>query len=251
MKIIGLDSGSTTTKGVLLSDGQLLAQSLVLTAGNPRKAMEQVLTHLAQSGKTPVVTTGYGRKLIDSDKSVTEITCHAKGAAFLHPETVGIIDIGGQDSKTIQLDNMGFVTEFNMNDKCAAGTGRFVEVLMTILDEPIEQLDTFVKTAQPLKINSMCTVFAETEVISLIAKGEEREDIALGVLHSICQRIANQFTRVSSSVKGDVFFSGGLAKSDVMRQILSEYTGRHIVTHPLAQYTGAIGAAILGMKKHL
>ncbi|MFD1899330.1 acyl-CoA dehydratase activase [Enterococcus termitis] len=123
------------------------------------------------------MTTGYGRKLIRADKVVTEITCHAKGAAYLREHIQNVIDIGGQDSKVIRLDQYGQVLDFSMNDKCAAGTGRFVEVLMRTLGEEIEKIDTFVSTAAPIKINSMCTVFAESEVISLIGKGEKEKTL--------------------------------------------------------------------------
>ena len=243
MRIIGLDSGSTTTKGVLMEDDIIIDHALVLTAGNPKKAMNDILEKLNYNQQTLLVTTGYGRKLIDADKCVTEITCHAKGANFLNPEVTSIIDIGGQDSKTIKLNTLGQVEEFNMNDKCAAGTGRFVEVLMRILGEDISCLDEFVATGEAVKINSMCTVFAETEVISLVAKGEERENIALGVLHSICHRIHGQYLKISPQQDELIFFSGGLSSSIIMKNILESFTGKKIMTHPLAQYTGAIGAA--------
>ncbi|MDT2830433.1 acyl-CoA dehydratase activase [Vagococcus carniphilus] len=243
MRVIGLDSGSTTTKGVLMEDDVIINQALVLTAGNPKKAMSDILETLGFDEETKLVTTGYGRKLVDADKCITEITCHAKGAKYLNPDITSIIDIGGQDSKTIKLDSFGQVEEFNMNDKCAAGTGRFVEVLMRILGEDIDHLDDFVKDAEPIKINSMCTVFAETEVISLTAKGEAREDIALGVLHSICHRIHGQYLKISPKQNELVFFSGGLSSSVAMKEILEDFTGRQLRTHPLAQYTGAIGAA--------
>lgn len=242
MKVIGLDSGSTTTKGVLMENNQVTKYALVLTAGNPKKAMNEVLDQLGRDEQTKLVTTGYGRRLVEADKCVTEITCHAKGARFLNPNATSIIDIGGQDSKTIKLNKLGHVEEFNMNDKCAAGTGRFVEVLMKILGEEIECLDDFVSGAEPIKINSMCTVFAETEVISLTSKGEAREDIALGVLYSICNRIYGQYSKISPKTNELIFFSGGLSSSMAMRKILEELTGHNLVTDPLAQYTGAIGA---------
>ncbi|HCM89815.1 MULTISPECIES: acyl-CoA dehydratase activase [Vagococcus] len=250
MRVIGLDSGSTTTKGVLMENDKIVKYALVLTSGNPRKAMNDILNQLNSDEETLLVTTGYGRKLIESDKCVTEITCHAKGANFLNPDVTSIIDIGGQDSKTIKLNSLGQVEEFNMNDKCAAGTGRFVEVLMRILGEDISCLDEFVESAEVVKINSMCTVFAETEVISLVAKGEERENIALGVLHSICHRIQGQYLKITPQEKELIFFSGGLAGSKVMKEILEKFTNKKVVTHPLAQYTGAIGAARMIKQKN-
>lgn len=248
MSVIGLDAGSTTTKGVLMENGKIKKQALVLTKGNPKKSMAEILKILDYTEDMTLVTTGYGRKLIEADKCMTEITCHAKGARYLNPNVTSIIDIGGQDSKTIKLNRTGQIEEFNMNDKCAAGTGRFVEVLMRILGEEIDDLDTFVEKAKPVKINSMCTVFAETEVISLTAKGEKREDVALGVLHSICNRVYGQFLKISPKSKELIFFSGGLSSSQAIKNILEELTGSEIKTHPLAQYTGAIGAAMLGSK---
>lgn len=249
MDVIDIDAGSTTTKGVLMRDGNIVAHKLFLTAGNPQKAMETLLIAFDYHPNMSVVTTGYGRKLIPFSKSLTEISCHAKGAKYLYPETANIIDIGGQDSKVIRLDSYGNVDEFNMNDKCAAGTGRFVEVLMRIMDENIEELDQFVEQAKSIKITSMCTVFAETEVISLISKGEAKDDIALGVLDSICERIVSQLLRLPPSTNGAVFFSGGLAFSEKIRCLLMEKIKLDVVTHPLSQYTGAIGAALMGKNK--
>lgn len=207
MQVIGLDSGSTTTKGVLFNDGQLVKKALVLTSGNPAQAMQDILNQLDyDESNTRLVTTGYGRKLIPSDKAVTEITCHARGATYLMPNARNIIDIGGQDCKAIRLDTSGNVDEFLMNDKCAAGTGRFVDVILRTLGEDISNLDLFLKDATPVQINSMCTVFAESEVIGLIANGEHKSDVALGVLHSIAKRVSNQFSRVSPSKKGATFF---------------------------------------------
>lgn len=247
MRVIGMDSGSTTTKAVVFSDGKLLDKHLRLTAGAPKAAMEEILAKFDYDpDRDLVVSTGYGRKLLASDRSVTEITCHSRGARFLCPEVRSIIDIGGQDSKTICLSPNGDIEEFNMNDKCAAGTGRFVEVMMRVLGEELPELDEFIQGASPVKINSMCTVFAETEVISLIAQGAQKQDVALGVLQSIAERVANQFFKTQPSASGKVFFSGGLSQSIRIKEILSEAIGRPVETDPLAQYTGAIGAAVIG-----
>jgi predicted CoA-substrate-specific enzyme activase len=250
MRVIGLDSGSTTTKGVLFEEGKLTKKQLVLTSGDPKKAAESILEALKNETDTYVVTTGYGRKLIRADKVVTEITCHAKGAAYLREHIQNVIDIGGQDSKVIRLDQYGQVLDFSMNDKCAAGTGRFVEVLMRTLGEEIEKIDTFVSTAAPIKINSMCTVFAESEVISLIGKGEKRENIALGVLHSIASRISNQLSQLKPEA-GPIFFSGGLSHSKVMANLIAEYTKKEVYyDRELSQFAGAIGAAIIGLHRN-
>ncbi|MBO0439556.1 acyl-CoA dehydratase activase [Candidatus Enterococcus ikei] len=249
MNVIGLDSGSTTTKGVLFEQNQLVKQFLVLTAGDPKRAADQVLTALGGNEQSKVITTGYGRKLLKADKAYTEITCHARGASYLRPGIQNVIDIGGQDSKAICMDTVGHVLDFNMNDKCAAGTGRFVEVLMQTLGEEIDQIDSFVALAKPLKINSMCTVFAESEVISLIGKGEKREDIALGVLHSIATRISNQHRQIKSD-HGPVFFSGGLSRSKKIIELVAEYTQKEVYyDQELSPYAGAIGAALLGIQQ--
>lgn len=252
MDIIGLDSGSTTTKGVLFSDHQLIDQYLLPTAGNPKAAMAEVVAYLSDNHalkEFKLVTTGYGRKLIDSDLAVTEITCHGKGAEYIAPGVKEVIDIGGQDCKTISLNGKGSVVEFNMNDRCAAGTGRFVEVMMRTLGEEITIIDQFVEKAQPVKINSMCTVFAESEVIGLIAKGEEREDIALGVLHSIAKRISSQYSKLRPKMGEEILFTGGLSHSQAFSEVLAEYVHAPVKTNPLSQYAGAIGAAQIGLKK--
>lgn len=247
MKIIGLDSGSTTTKGVLLEDGEVINKKLVLTSGDPVRAMNEILNFLGHNDSIPVITTGYGRKLISSDRQITEITCHARGASYLNPEIQGVIDIGGQDSKVIKLNSRKRVEEFIMNDRCAAGTGRFIEVIMRTLGEDIKNLDKFVEDANPAKINSMCTVFAESEVVGLIGKGEARENVALGVLHSVVERVSSQFKQINSN-NNKIFFSGGLTRSQVITDLFEEYTGSKIYRHELSQYAGAIGAGLIGTK---
>ncbi len=272
MRVIGLDSGSTTTKGVLFEEGRLLKKSLLPTAGDPKNAMLAVLKQLdndfAEQLLTPeaalftsnvtdpdtttlpyLVTTGYGRKLLPADLVVTEITCHGKGSEYLRAGTEQVIDIGGQDCKAILLNGQGGVAEFSMNDRCAAGTGRFVEVMMRTLGEEIGVLDTFVATAVPVTINSMCTVFAESEVVSLIAKGAKREDIALGVLQAIAKRINGQYSKLRPKKGAPVFFTGGLSASRAFTAVLAETLGAPVVTDPLSQYAGAIGAAQIGIKK--
>ncbi|GCF92952.1 hypothetical protein NRIC_08430 [Enterococcus florum] len=254
MYYIGLDSGSTTTKGGLFEEETLVDQYLIATEGDPRGAMQEVIDffqqkHAIDADKRRLVTTGYGRKLLTADLVVTEITCHGKGAEFLFPGIKQVIDIGGQDCKTIQLNGKGTVTEFNMNDRCAAGTGRFVEVMMRTLGEQIEKLDPFVADASPVMINSMCTVFAESEVIGLISKGESREAIASGVLHSIAKRISSQYSKLRPKRGEEVLFTGGLSKSIAFSNILSEYVHAPVHRNELSQYAGAIGAAQIGLKK--
>lgn len=251
MKLVGIDSGSTTTKGVLIQDGAVLAKKLITTKGNPREAMSIVLDELGYDGESMLLTaTGYGRNLIEADYVITEITCHAEGVKRLAPDIVQMIDIGGQDCKAIKMNSKGNVLDFNMNDKCAAGTGRFIDVMMGILGEDINHMDQFVAAATAVKINSMCTVFAESEVIGLIAQGHPREDIALGVLHSIISRVSNQFAKIRPKRDDALFLSGGLSQSVIIRELLSEYTKVDVRSHPDAQFAGAIGAAYLGVEKY-
>jgi len=249
MRIIGIDSGSTTTKGVLLS-GDVVEDWLILPTGyNPRQTMKDVYLQLKKDQEAYTVTTGYGRMLLaESDKSVTEITCHAKGARYLCPFAKVVIDIGGQDSKAIALDAQQGVGDFLMNDKCAAGTGRFIEVMMRTLHQDMMDLDAFVKDYEPIPINSMCTVFAESEMIGLLSNGALPNAIAMGVIDAICQRTATFAKRLS--IKGTVFFSGGLAQSEIIRATLEKHLGFDVVIHERSQFAGAIGAALIGRSMH-
>lgn len=245
---LGIDSGSTATKGVLFDGSTIVKTMTVKTSAKPKESIYKVYNALFSEDVEYTIATGYGRDLLrEADKAVTEITCHAQGAAFLNPAIRGVIDIGGQDSKVVLLDSSLNVVDFLMNDKCAAGTGRFVDVMMRTLEEDIANIDEFVKDRNPVTISSMCTVFAESEIISLLAKDVHRGDIALGIIHSICRRTANFAQRLN--LQGDIFFSGGLAKSEVFRNVLEEYLNRKVLTNDLCQYAGAIGAAVVGSRK--
>ena len=158
-----------------------------------------------------------------------------------------VVDIGGQDSKVILLDNGLNVVDFLMNDKCAAGTGRFIEVMMRILEEDLASIDEFVVGKHPVNISSMCTVFAESEIVSLLATGADRGDVALGVIQSICRRTAVFAQKLS--LQEEVFFSGGLANFESFRSTLQSFLGLKVNTHPLSQYAGAIGASVVAYNK--
>lgn len=245
---LGIDSGSTTTKGVLFDGEKVVRKMIIKTSAKPRESIYKIYNELYSEDVKYTVSTGYGRNLLkEANKNVTEITCHAQGAAFLNPSIRSVIDIGGQDSKVILLDNSLNVVDFLMNDKCAAGTGRFVEVMMRILEEDMENIDSFVEDKTPVNISSMCTVFAESEIIGLLAKDVDRGDIALGIIDSICKRTANFARRLQ--LEGDIFFSGGLAYSEIFRQILEGYINKKIITNPMSQYAGAIGASVIGYRK--
>lgn len=253
MYSIGIDSGSVATKGVIY-DGEMMVDHLIIPTGwSPKKASNQILNRLLERADTTenqvkVIATGYGRKSIPTaDKVITEITCHAKGAHFLDKDVRTIVDIGGQDSKVISIDENGSVIDFLMNEKCAAGTGRFLEVMVNLLEEDLDDLDKLTDGAKPETINSMCTVFAESEVISLLAKGASKESVAAGIIHSIAARTISLLGKIS--VRDKVLFTGGLANSDVLREVLSNKLKREIDTSEYSQIAGALGAAVIGWDK--
>lgn len=249
MYSLGIDSGSSGTKAVLFDGKNIAAKQILPTGANPKQTIEKIYQNFADYNIGYIISTGYGRNLLEqADKRITEITCHARGAAFLHPQTGKIIDIGGQDSKVIELNADLQVEDFLMNDKCAAGTGRFIENVLHKVEQPLANLDQFTEGKTPIKINSMCAVFAESEIISLLAQGNDPGDIVLGVIDSVCQRVAS-FARQLKNNSGDIFFSGGLAKSKVFHKRLENYLKEPVFTHELSQYAGAIGAAVIAYEK--
>lgn len=247
---LGIDSGSTMTKGVLFDGHTVVSHYMLPTSMRPGEVLKNIYGNLHTHDTGYIVSTGYGRDLLGvANAKITEITCHGTGAKFLAPSCNTVIDIGGQDCKVITLGNDGQVSDFLMNDKCAAGTGRFMEMIMTRVGSDISELEDFVQGCQPASINSMCAVFAESEIIGLMAQGKSPGDIVLGCVHSICRRTAIFAQRLAPE-HPTVFFSGGLARSETIRSILGEYMNTpDIITHPYSQYTGAIGAAILGHQK--
>lgn len=192
-----------------------------------------------------VIATGYGRVSIEfADKRVTEITCHGRGAHYFNPSVRTIIDIGGQDSKVIRLNDKGRVVDFAMNDKCSAGTGRFLEVMASALEVELSGLAELSDGAQNIvSISSMCTVFAESEVVSLIARGLPREDIALGLHQSIADRTAGLVQRVG--LEEPVMMTGGVARNSAVVRALNEKLKTSIIIPPEPQIAGALGAALL------
>lgn len=240
------------TKAVLYDGEKIVACRMEPSGSSPGKVMRRLYEEMKTPDTCYVVATGYGRELLpEADKVITEITCHGAGAAYLYPDCEAVIDIGGQDSKVILLNDNGQVRDFLMNDKCAAGTGRFLEMTMVRVGSDIEVIDDFVKGAEPAVINSMCAVFAESEIIGLLAQETKPGDIVLGCINSICRRTAI-FAQKLISGKTNVFFSGGLAQSEAIRKTLAGYLGvDEVKTHPMSQYNGAIGAAILGYQRAL
>lgn len=252
MYSIGMDTGSVATKGVLF-DGKVIIRSIILPTGwSPKQASEDVLARLLAGELTRedvyIISTGYGSRSIQfADKSITEITCHAKGAYFLNQAVRTIVDIGGQDSKAISVNENGDVIDFLMNDKCAAGTGRFLEVMMNLLGSDLCEVDSLTEGAEPEMINAMCTVFAESEVISLLAKGSSKESVAAGIVNAIAQRTAALVAKVN--VTDELLFTGGLAKSQWIREEIGKRLGRRILTSEHSQLAGALGAAVIGWSK--
>ena len=251
MITVGIDVGSITTKAAVVKDGKLILDKVIMTGYNAQDAGTKVYENIiAESGLNPssvtrIISTGYGRNSVRiAEKAVTEITCHAVGAHFLNPNVRSIIDIGGQDSKAIVVDKSGAVKDFAMNDKCAAGTGRFLEVMARALEVDLDHFGTFsLKADMPAKISSLCTVFAESEVISLISKGEKRENIIAGIHESIAARVVAMAGRIG--LGAPVMMTGGVAKNDGVVKALENKTGHTIDVSDKAQVTGAIGAALI------
>lgn len=252
---IGIDSGSTMCKLVLSHEQDIVDFHLSKTGWSPRlsasESLEQLLLRNALFPDDVIITaTGYGRETIDfADYVFTEITCHAYGGMYFNPEIQGIIDIGGQDSKVIQIYDKK-VSDFLMNDKCAAGTGRFLSMACDILDIDLFDIDEFTDIIDPISISSMCTVFAESEIIGLLSMEKDRSKIMGGVLQSIAQKIRAMTGKINFDLDIPIFMSGGLSRSNSLIEMISKTTGLKIVTHEYALYAGAIGACICGYNKN-
>lgn len=251
----GIDIGSTTTKAVVLGEGNaLLGFAVKPTGGNNRRAAEEVLDQAAASAGVArgdlrqIFTTGYGRENIPfANKHVTEITCHAMGVHAFCPEVRTIVDIGGQDTKGIQIDGHGKVVEFVMNDKCAAGTGRFLEVMAHALGMTVQDLAEVSREATSrVKISSMCTVFAESEVVSLVAKGVPAPDIVWGIHQAVAERSVILLKKLR--VAQPIAMSGGVANNRGLVSALEEKLGAPLRIPELPQIMGAVGAATLALR---
>jgi predicted CoA-substrate-specific enzyme activase len=246
----GIDIGSMATKAVIF-DGEVRGEAVVPTGWEPREAGLRALREALACAGLPegrierVVGTGYGRvSLPIFDRKVTEITCHARGAYYLNIWTRTVIDIGGQDSKVIALNPDGSVTDFIMNDKCAAGTGRFLQVMAGVLDVSLDELGAMAASAEPASISSMCTVFAESEIVGLLACGVGKASIAAGILASIASRVQGLAGRVN--VQGDITFSGGTASNPYICRAVAAHLGMPLHVPVSPQLVGALGAALIG-----
>ena len=252
---LGIDIGSTASKCVMLADGKdIVAKSLIsVGAGTsgPQRAIDEVLTSAGKKREDMayILATGYGRNsLMDfADKQMSELSCHAKGAHFLFPEVHTVIDIGGQDVKVLQIEN-GVMTNFAMNDKCAAGTGRFLDVMARVLEVDVKDLGRLgAMSTKYVGISSTCTVFAESEVISQLAMGTDKCDIINGIHRSVAGRVAGLAHRIG--VRDQVVMTGGVAQNQGIVKALQDELGHEIHTSPLTQYNGALGAALFAFDK--
>jgi len=250
----GIDIGSATAKAALIRDNTILGTKVIASGYHHGRAAETVFSQLLTELQLPreqvkaVVGTGYGREGIGfCDKAMTEILCHGAGAHFLQPGIQGIVDIGGQDSKAIRVDSQGNVVDFSMNDKCAAGTGRFLEVMARALELDLSDLGSeSAKAKEPCRISSICTVFAESEVISLIARQKKRSDIVAGIHASAAARAASLAIKIG--LAPPLMMTGGVARNPGMKAALASELGCEIQVSPLAQEAGAIGAAVLASR---
>lgn len=251
----GIDAGSRTTKVVLLNGEPSFVSAIRPTGLNVGKTAEKVLAEALEAASAQtndiqrIVGTGYGRvSLSCADKTVTELSCHALGANHINSDIRMVIDIGGQDSKVIHLDQDGNMVDFIMNDKCAAGTGKFMEMVARTLEMDLDTLsDIHFKGMRPCQINSMCVVFVESEIISLIARGESAEDIVSGVNHAFANRIGNMAKRLG--LKEQCVLTGGVAKNRGLKDALTTYLGSSLSPLDIdPQLNGALGAAVLAQR---
>lgn len=251
---MGIDFGSTTAKVVILDrDGAIVATAIsqkgAVSDEGVRVALAEALASagIQQTDIGRVVSTGYGRRMIDiADRTMTEITCHARGAVALVPEARVVIDIGGQDSKVIAIDPNGLVARFAMNDRCAAGTGKFLEVLARAVNVELERMGSVaLEATETVSITSMCATFAETEVISLLAEGHSKQVVLAAVHHSIANRTVGLVARVGK--RDPVVMTGGVAQNVAAVHFLEQALGTQLVIPKGAQIAGALGAALFAL----
>lgn len=241
--VIGIDLGSRTTKIVLLENRHIIRSAIFETGYDPLPPIKTILT---QYPGVPIIATGYGRHLLTEHfaaRRVTEIKACAHGAAFLFPQCRTVLDVGGQDCKVLSLDETGRVLDFEMNDRCAAGTGKFIEVMAQTFKMTLEAFIRMAgETTSHISINSMCTVFAESEVVSLITSGKSRNEIARGLHVSVAKRLTAMLLKLP--VNDEVLFVGGGAKNDCLYNLLQVSIGRKIIRPENPQLVVALGAAL-------
>lgn len=247
---LGIDVGSTSSKCVILADGKEILGSALVAKGAGTDGVDIVLDEALKQANLKfedmhsIVSTGYGRNSYEkADKTMSELSCHAKGGAYVFGSVRTIIDIGGQDAKVLKLDEKGQMQNFVMNDKCAAGTGRFLEVMSNVLQVPLDDFGDYdAKATEKTNISSTCTVFAESEVISALAHEADVENIIKGIHYSVASRVAGQARRVG--VQEPVAMTGGVSRNSGIVRALEQELGVSIAVSPDSQLAGAIGAAI-------
>ncbi len=244
MRTAGIDIGSRSIKLVVMEDGEIIASSIADTSHDPLEQCERLMS---RASLDRILATGYGRHFFETHfdvPTVTEIKAFARGAKGIFPGCRTILDIGGQDTKAIALDERGRVSKFEMNDRCAAGTGMFLEVIAKTLGYELEEFGAeALKGEGTTQINSMCTVFAQSEVTSLLAKRQKRENIAYGIHVAILNRTLSLLKRVSTTP--DIVFAGGVARNPCLKYLLDEALARQIKVPSDPQMVGAYGAAMI------
>lgn len=248
MRYAGIDIGSRTIELVVLKNREIIETKQADSGFDPLTRAKELLKGVEHDH---IMATGYGRHLFELSldaPTVTEIKAYAVGARFLFSDVRTILDIGGQDSKAIAVNDNGRVIKFEMNDRCAAGTGKFLEIMANTLGYSLDQFGVeALKSKRDIQISSMCTVFAESEVTSLVSRGESRRDIAMGLHRSVVRRAASMLKRVC--VKEPILFAGGVARNDCMLHLLQEALKKKILVPKDPQMVGALGAALLAGEK--
>ena len=251
---MGIDVGSAASKCVIMSDAKTIVGCTLMPSGagtsGPGLARESALkeAELKENDLSFIMATGYGRNNEVADSEMSELTCHAKGAVFLLEGVRTVIDIGGQDLKVLNIDENGILSNFVMNEKCAAGTGRFLEVMARVLDVKLEDMGSLSeKSTERVDISSTCTVFAESEVISQLAQNKEIPDILAGIHRSVASRVAGIARRIG--IDAPLMLTGGVSQNKGVRLALEEELEEKVYVDAFSPFAGAIGAAILGYKK--
>ncbi|MFX3617487.1 MAG: acyl-CoA dehydratase activase [Sporolactobacillus sp.] len=257
MYTLGIDIGSTATKAVILENGQSIVRKALAPVGAGSSGPSRVMRELFENPDAPLdetdinssVVTGYGRMTYKkAEQQISELSCHAKGVFFLFPNARTIIDIGGQDAKVLKLNKHGDLLNFVMNDKCAAGTGRFLDVMANVLEVKVSDLGDLSRlSAEASVISSTCTVFAESEVISHLANGEKKPDIIAGINRSIAKRISGLVYR--AGIEEDVIMTGGVARNSGVVRMMEDVLRVPIILPDIPQFTGALGAALYAFER--
>ncbi|MCI5972709.1 MAG: acyl-CoA dehydratase activase [Anaerococcus sp.] len=252
MNYVGIDIGSTASKVSVIGDKEI--NFVTPTGWSSKEVANDIKKRLLDEGvdveneNTRVTATGYGRISVDfADFVITEITCHARGARALSGlDNLAVIDVGGQDTKAILIEDK-LVSEFQMNDKCSAGTGKFIEVMANKLGLTIAELFDLAQKGEAISISSMCTVFAETEITSYVGEGRKKEDIAAGIVNSVAQKVSQMYNKIGDSEI--VILTGGLSQVPYFAEILSQTIGKEVINVKNGQFAGSIGGAYLSKEK--